>query len=368
MNPPSWNYVNPAKAALEQMDQMRRLRGGLLDSAGFAPIEAPYQVLQSDKGVTLRKYMRKQGAAQHAPVMLIVPAPIKRPYIWDLAPQVSVVRRCLDQGMRVYLAEWNALDNAAQAEHEWGLADYADRLLKICVDAIDADGGQTEIILAGHSLGGILATLFACLYPGKVRALVLLETPLHFGADAGSFAPLVAATPDSRAVEQAFGRVPGSFLNMVSVAAAPHVFQWESYVDLSLCAADREAFASHMRVQRWMLDEFPLPGKLFTDIVELLYRQDQLMQGSLSIGGRQIGPHHLKAPLLNVVDPRSTVIPPQSILPFHEAAGSRSKQLLQYDGDIGVAIQHVGVLVGKNAHADIWPAIFRWLSEVDVLH
>jgi hypothetical protein len=34
-----------------------------------------------------------------------------------------------------------------------------------------------------------------------------------------------------------------------------------------------------------------------------------------------------------------------------------------YGPDIGVNLQHVGVLVGASAHARIWPAIFRWLDE-----
>ena len=200
-----------------------------------------------------------------------------------------------------------------------------------------------------------------------MRALVLLETPLHFGADAGDFSSLVAATPDAQSIEAAFGNVPGSFLNAVSIAAAPHAFQWERYLDWSLSMRSPEAMATHMRVERWMHDEFSLPGKLFTEIVELLYRNDQLMNGSLCIDGQRIGPPDLKAPLLNVVDPRSTVIPPQSILPFHEAAASRAKKILQYEGDVGIAIQHVGVLVGTSAHAVIWPAIFDWFGEMDAI-
>lgn len=112
-----------------------------------------------------------------------------------------------------------------------------------------------------------------------------------------------------------------------------------------------------------MHDEFPLPGRLFVDIIELLYRNDRLMQGGLCVAGRQVGPRDLRAPLLCVVDPRSTIIPPKSIIPFHEAAASPVKKLLEYRGDVGVAVQHVGVLVGASAHAQIWPAIFDWLSE-----
>jgi polyhydroxyalkanoate synthase len=295
--------------------------------------------------------------------MLIVPAPIKRGYIWDLAPQISVVERCLQQGLRVYMAEWMHA-GSDQPTHNFGLADYAHRLLIDCVDAIEAEAGQRQVIMAGHSLGGTLAAIFACLHPDRIRRLVLLEAPLHFGVDAGKFAPMVAASPNVRFIEESFGDVPGSFLNVVSVVSAPSEFQWQRLMDLSACASNREALANHMRVERWMHDEFPLPGKLFTDIVELLYRNDRLMQGELRVAGRKIGPSDLKAPLLCVVDPRSTIIPPKSIIPFHEAAAARPKKLLMYGGDVGVAVQHVGVLVGASAHSHIWPAIFDWLSEV----
>jgi len=144
--------------------------------------------------------------------------------------------------------------------------------------------------------------------------------------------------------------------------AAPHAFQLERILDRFMCMTDPQALATHMRVERWTHDEFALPGRLFAEVVEHLYREDQFMCGTLTIGGRQIGPKDLRAPLLNVIDPRSAVIPPSSVVPFHEAAASPSKKLLHYEGDVGVNLQHVGVLVGKSAHARIWPAIFDWLE------
>lgn len=362
MNNSQWTRVGSVKAMFEQMDRLRRQRGEVLDYAGFGPIETPYQNVHSEAGVNLRRY---GNTSNNGPALLIVPAPIKQAYIWDLAPKISVVRHCLDKGMRVYLAEWTLVGDA---EQDFGLADYGGRLLKNCVDAIESDCAEAQVILAGHSLGGVLATIFACLYPQHVRAILLLEAPLHFGADAGDFAPLIAATSDSKSIDETFGNIPGSFLNFVSAAASPYAFQWERYLDKSLSMASPELMGTHMRVERWAHDEFSLPGRLFSEIVGLLYREDRLMSGTLRIGGRQIGPQALKAPLLNVLDARSTVIPPQSILPFHEAAASRSKKVLQYEGDVGVGIQHVGVLVGTSAHAVIWPAIFDWLGEVKVIH
>jgi polyhydroxyalkanoate synthase len=117
-----------------------------------------------------------------------------------------------------------------------------------------------------------------------------------------------------------------------------------------------------MRVERWTHDEFPLPGRLFTDIVESLYRHDALMQGKLAIGNRTVGPRDLTSPLLSVVDPRSKLIPPDAMIPFHEATSGPRKRVLHYEGDVGVNLQHVGVLVGRSAHERIWPAIFDWLD------
>ena len=84
------------------------------------------------------------------------------------------------------------------------------------------------------------------------------------------------------------------------------------------------------------------------------------------MAGRQLGPADLTVPLLNIYDPRSEVIPAESILPFHDAAASTNKALLAYEGDVGVAIQHVGALVGSNAHRRMWPAVFDWLEDLAV--
>jgi len=354
----NWNYPASLALALKHMDRTRQARGKWLDSAGFGPKETPSAILHSEPGLNVRKYGQDDAGG---PAFLIVPAPIKKSYIWDLAPEVSVVRRCLEHGYQVYMAEWTP---APDIGDDFGLDDYSDRLLGVCQQVIKSDSASPEIVIAGHSLGGILTAIFSGLHPELVRATILLEAPLHFAQDHGCFAPLVRATPDARPIAAACRQVPGTFLNMVSAAASPQAFQWERFVDRCLSMMDQKALTTHMQVERWTHDEFPLPGRLFTDIVESLFRNDELMRGTLAIGDRRVGPADLRAPLLSVFDPRSTVIPPQSVLPFHEGAASEMKQVMRYEGDIGVNLQHVGVLVGASAHNIIWPAIFDWLERV----
>ncbi|MCC2973878.1 alpha/beta fold hydrolase [Massilia sp. IC2-476] len=347
-------------AALKNMDRTRQERGRLLDRAGYGPQETPFTLLHSEPGLNLRRYGDEQP---DGPAVLLVPAPIKRSYIWDLAPEISVVRRWMEQGYRVYLAEWTQI--ADDDDPDFGLDDYGDRLLTACRQAIAADSGRDSVAIAGHSLGGILAAIHACLHPEQIDAVILLESPLHFEHGSCCFRPLVNATPHARQVADNFRQVPGVFLNLMSAMAEPHAFQWERMLDRWLSLSNPQLLATHMRVERWTHDEFPLPGRLFTELVEELYRKDAFMRGELAIGARRIGPQDLRSPLLGVVDPRSKLIPEAALVPFCEAAASTRKCLLHYGGDIGVNLQHVGVLVGANAHAQIWPAIFRWLASRD---
>jgi polyhydroxyalkanoate synthase len=345
------------KLAFGALDEARRWRGRLLDALGMAPRATPCdEVVEVAPGVRLRVYAF--GAAT-APPVLLVSAPIKRWYIWDLEPRASVVARCREHGLRVYVVEWT---EPGPDEQHLGLDQYADRLLVACIQAVTQRTGCSRIPLIGPSLGGVLAAVCAARHPDLVSAVALLEAPLHLGNDAGAFAPFVAATPPAVAAAVAAGGVPGSLLDLGSAAAAPREFQLDPYLDLLRSVGDPAALRTYLRVLRWANDELRLPARLFSDVVERLYRRDEFMQGTLEVGGRAVGPASLTVPLLNVVDPRSRAVPPRSIIPFHDAAAAPVKRLLEYHGDVGVALQHVGVLVGRNAHERLWPEILAWLG------
>ena len=155
------------------LDDLRRGRGAWLDAAGFGAVEAPWREACRAEGMRLRAY----GPPGPGPVLLLVPAPIKRAYIWDLAPARSVVRRALAAGFEVGLVEWT--DPVGEDAAGLGLDDYADLLLGTAADALAALHDARGVLLGGHSLGGTLAAVFAALHPGRVRGLMLVEAPLQ---------------------------------------------------------------------------------------------------------------------------------------------------------------------------------------------
>ena len=85
---------------LALIDTLRQLQGDGLGRLGLGPTECRYQIVAASARWRLRAY----AGATAGPSLLIVAAPIKRPYIWDLADRVSVVRHCLRHRLRVYLS------------------------------------------------------------------------------------------------------------------------------------------------------------------------------------------------------------------------------------------------------------------------
>jgi polyhydroxyalkanoate synthase subunit PhaC len=291
--------------------------------------------------------------------MLIVPAPIKTAYIWDIAPGSSAVERCLSADLQIYLVNWER----PQRGDEWmGLAEYADRSLRDCLDTIAAETGQNKVLLAGHSLGGTLAAVFASLHPGRVRGLIELEGPMAFGA--GRLDSMVAGASRDSASAVASENIPGSFLDWASFCADPLTFgaePWRDWLESSRSAAD---IGLHLRVRRWSLDERPMARQLFEEVKEGLYRENRFAERRLHVGQRLADPRAIDAPMLGVFEPRSRIVPPSAIEAYRHCTSSPDVALLDYPGDRGVMLRHVGVLVGRNAHEAVWPRILNWISKL----
>ena len=339
-----------------QLDEARRMQGRALDALGFGPQETPSRVVLREPGLTLKAYA---GTSSPGPAILMVPAPIKRAYIWDLAPGASVVEQCLASGARAYVAQWE------EPRESFGLEDYGERLILACADAIRAETGEGKIFLFGHSLGGLLGAIFAALHPGRLRGLVAVAAPLHFdfAPQAGVLGPVIAELSRSGLLDAAPGNLPGSLLSVASFMASPEAFGRDRLLDWMRGWQDYEALRSCLRVERWTLDELPLARRLVRDIAKRLYAEDGFVGGTLELGRRTAAARQVVAPLMIVADERCPIVPPQAILPFAQAAGAADKRLLWYEGDVGVALRHVGVLVGANAQRRLWPEILRWVQE-----
>ena len=123
--------------------------------------------------------------------------------------------------------------------------------------------------------------------------------------------------------------VPGSLLSQVSAWASPETFVWTRLLDAMLSSADPAALAIHARVERWSLDEVPLPARLAHETLQWLYREDRLYRGTLPIRDGAAGPSGLRLPTLAVVNARDEIAPPASVLPFLETVPAENAGVLE---------------------------------------
>jgi polyhydroxyalkanoate synthase subunit PhaC len=335
------------------MDSLRKAQGDALAALGFGPTECSYEVLASG----LRWCLRDYGGPDSGPLLLIIAAPIKRPYLWDLTPSVSAVNYCLRQGLHVYLLEWTP---PPRSNGNAGLVEYADQAIGEAVATVLRKPGEMQPFLVGHSLGGTLAAVFAALRPRSIKGLVLLSAPLCFQPGVSRFRDaIVALAPSSLSNTEV---VPGSLLSQLSALASPETFVWSRLLDATLSSADPLACQIHARVERWALDEVPLPGRLVHQMLEWLYRDNRLCRGTLQIGQSTVGPSCLRVPTLAVVNTADEIAPLASVMPFFDAMPRRDARVVEFPGEVGVALQHLGILVGRQAHARVWPEIISWLK------
>jgi polyhydroxyalkanoate synthase len=340
------------RAQFSATDILRRAQGHALETFGLGPNECPYKVVASGSFWRLRDYNEHVTS----PCLLIVAAPIKRPYIWDLAPTASAIRYCLGQGLHVHLLEWLP---ASRTTGNNGLAEYA-KAISECAQRISGKSADLKPFLMGHSLGGTLTAIFAASAPESIRGLVLLSAPLCFRPGINRFRDALVSLVPSGLTDA--GPCPGSLLSQMSALASPGTFIWSRMMDAALSVTDSRAMEIHARVERWALDEAALPGKLVDQIIEWLYREDRFCRGDLQVGDTLVSPHTLSVPTLAVVNTSDDVAALDSVKPFVDQMPVSDACIIKYPGEIGVCLQHLGILTGRKAYAQVWPEIIAWIK------
>ena len=54
-----------------------------------------------------------------------------------------------------------------------------------------------------------------------------------------------------------------------------------------------------------------------------------------------------------------------SIEPFTDAVPAGDARIIAYPGEVGTCLQHLAILVGRQAQARVWPEIIAWLKAGD---
>jgi polyhydroxyalkanoate synthase subunit PhaC len=205
----------------------------------------------------------------HKRPLLIAPPQINKFYVFDLAPEKSIIRYCLDGGLQTFIIGWK---NPTAAERGFGLETYI-AALEEAVDAMREITGCDDVNIWGSCSGGITTSAFlahlAARGEAKVHsatvAVCLLDMAMAHNTTAGLFvtADSIAAAKNA---SQLSGVVEGKELARMFAWMRPNDLIWNYWVNNYLLGNAPPAFD----VLYWNNDTTRLPARLHADFLDLI--------------------------------------------------------------------------------------------------
>jgi polyhydroxyalkanoate synthase len=298
----------------------------------------------------------------HAPPVLVIYAFINRHYILDLLPEVSVVRNLLNQGgLDIFATDWgtpSVYDKSLTIGH------FVNRYIDKSVDFIRKITRSDKISLFGYCWGGDLALMYAALHPEKVKNLVTIATPGDFDLDDSLLSVWTRAMKEDHLLD-AFGNVPGILLNAAFNLRRPIEYS-HKYFHFFEQPHDLESIAEFFATETWLYDSPPVIGEIYREFVEYCYKQNLFIKNRMRIEGSGddgkdsdvvINLKNINMPFLNIVAQKDDLVAPNSSKALNDAlTESNDKSLIEFNSG------HVGLMIGKNAHKELWPKVGEWIK------
>jgi polyhydroxyalkanoate synthase len=328
-------------------ETLTRLRAAREVSVGCSP-KAP---VWSCGKTTLYRYL-PLTRSRHSRPLLICFALVNRPYVLDLQPDRSLVRRLLEAGLDVYLIDWG---DPEDADRHTDLEDYIEQHLGGSVRQVCARHGNEPLNLLGVCQGGVLSLCYTALHADAVANLITLTTPVDFHTPDNLLSKWVREI-DTDLIESC-GNVPGELLNGLFLSLMPLRLAQQKYVRLLTSNPDQRAVEDFVRMEKWIFDSPPQNAAALAQFVRWFYQENRLVRDTLSIGGRRVSLRGIRQPLLNLYALEDHIVPASASRALGEHIGSRDYS------DCAIATGHIGMYVSRAAAAEVPGRIVSWLTE-----
>ena len=286
--------------------------------------------------------------AVDAVAVLCVPSLINTSTVLDLYPEVSFVDFLKARGFRPLILDWGS-PNADECD--FSMADY---ISFYALDALHAlrEHHDGPIALLGYCMGGIFATAMAQLAAKEVDALILLATPWDFSAPD---TPTVLLAPSTHATLRQWITTQYPVQPVVTQTLFHLIDPWRVQEKFSRYPFLSDAEKNHfLAVEQWVNDGVPLANKVAEECFVDWPQGNILAKHQWKIGRRWIEPSEITCPTLVVIPTKDAIVPKGCALPL--------SKLIKRASVIYPECGHVSMVVGKNARAQMWEPLAKWLE------
>jgi len=288
------------------------------------------------------------------PALLCTPQALHGAVVADLAAGHSLVAALRGAGLgRLFMADWRS----ASADMRFlGIDDYL-AALNVLVDHL---GGRVDLI--GLCQGGWLSLVYAARFPAKVRKLAMAGAPIDIAAGQSELSAMAAATPLAMfqsLVDSGNGRVIGRNIaplwgnEIVEPESIRETLQAPEPIDSPEFTRLETGFRAW---NAWTID---VPGTYYLEVIEKLYKHNELAAGSFVALGQRIELSRLRLPIYLLAASADEVVAPEQLLAVERLVGTPPEHR-RYEV---APCNHLGLFMGKQTLEEYWPRIVHWLNE-----
>jgi len=312
----------------------------------------PKDLVWQNDLVKLYHYKRDTPAKVKIPVLVSF-AMMNRHDVLDLQPDRSLMKKLLDEGLDIYIMDWGY----PKRQHKYlTMEDYIVEFMGGAVDYIRKTTKNDKIHKMGICQGGTFSTIYAALFPEKLKSLTVYVTPYDFSDQGSCMLYKWTKDIDVDAMVDNLGIIPADMLGAGFSSLKPSM-DVSKYFGVMDMLGDKEKLLNFLRMEKWKADCPDLAGEMFRKYIKDLWRDNKLIKGELEIGGRKVDLKNVTMPFLNVYATEDNIIPNNSTIPVNDLIGSKDKELYAFPGG------HIGVFVGAKSQKELAPKVAKWVAE-----
>ncbi|WP_291868426.1 alpha/beta fold hydrolase [Bradyrhizobium sp.] len=352
-----WPALVAASAAETASSVAAHLLGLSADAADARTLQEPERATPSRIALELHAVRLRDftEAKSGVPTLLCPPLALHGAAIADLAAGHSLVAALRGAGIeRLFMADWRS----ASADMRFlGIDEYlAD--LNVLVDHV---GGLVDLV--GLCQGGWLSLVYAGRFPAKVRKLVMAGAPVDLAAQQSGLSAIAEATPlmvfeslvklgDGLVIGRNIARFWGNDTDATGIREALQILQPIGSPEFTRLEAIFKNWNS------WTID---VPGKYYLEVIEKLYKRNELASGNFVALGQKIDLSRLRLPMYLLAGSADKVVAPEQLLAVERLVGTRRESLRRAVAPCG----HLSLFMGRRTLEGYWPGIVRWMKEVE---
>jgi poly(3-hydroxyalkanoate) synthetase len=299
--------------------------------------------------------------ADVVPTLVLPPQAGHDSCIVDYSAAQSQMQTILATGLeRLYALDWIGV---TQKTRNATIDDYLHE-----VDVAVHHAGD-HVNLVGDCQGGWLAAIYTALYPERINTLTIAGAPIDFHAgDAVIYDSVRALADDDLSffhglVATGDGVLKGEYLLGGFIVIKP---ENEVGKQLQLLAnvRDRRHVERYRAFEDWFKHTQDIAGPFYLWLVEHLFRDNELIRGTLRIGEQTVDLGRIACPVNLLAGANDHITPPEQVFALADAVSTPAKEITRRTTSGG----HLGLFMGTEALRDHWPVAMASVLEHSRAH